>query len=94
MNTENRIIVIENAKVVHERGIAGSKMTMEQACRNIMTHTNCGIAQAFIMASRNPARAVGLGDELGSIEIDKRADLVFVDDMFNIKEVMLGGNMC
>ena len=75
-------------------GIAGSKMTMEQACRNIMTHTNCGIAQAFIMASRNPARAVGLGDELGSIEIDKRADLVFVDDMFNVKDVMLGGKMC
>ena len=75
-------------------GIAGSKITMEQACRNIMTHTNCGIAQAFIMASRNPARAIGFDAEVGSIEVGKRADLVFVDDMFNIKEVMLGGNMC
>ena len=59
-----------------------------------MAHTNCGIAQAFIMASRNPARAVGLADELGSIDVGKRADLVFVDDMFNVKKVMLGGNMC
>ena len=64
---------------------------MELACRNIMTHTNCGIAQAFLMASTNPARAVGLGDELGSIEPGKRADLVFVDDKFNIRQVMLGG---
>ena len=73
--------------------LSGSKMTMEQACRNVMTHTNCGIAEAFMMAAGNPARAVGLGDELGSIEIGKRADLVFVDDIFNVKEVMLGGEM-
>ena len=75
-------------------GIAGSKMTMEQACRNIMTHTNTGIAQAFLMASRNPAEAVGLGEELGTIAKGKRADLVFVDDIFNIKKVMLGGSLC
>ncbi len=74
--------------------LSGSKMTMDQACRNIMTHTNCGIAQAFMMAAGNPARAVGMDDELGTIDIGKRADLVFVDDMFNVKEVMLGGEMC
>lgn len=75
-------------------GIAGSKMTMEQACRNIMTHTNCGIAQAFLMASRNPARAVGLDQEIGTIEPGKRADLVFVDDKFRVQQVMLGGELC
>jgi len=78
-----------------DRGsLAGSRMTMEQACRNIMTHTNCGIAQAFLMASRNPARAVGLDREVGSIEAGKRADLVFVDDKFFVKQVILGGKIC
>lgn len=77
-----------------EGTIAGSKMTMDQACKNIMTHTNCGIAQAFLMASRNPARAVGLDHEVGSIEPGKRADLVFVDDRFNVHQVMLGGKVC
>ena len=78
----------------HNGELAGSKMTMDQACRNIMTHTNCGIAQAFLMASTNPAMAVGLYDERGSIEVGKKADLVFVDDRFNVKEVMLGGKLC
>ena len=72
-------------------GIAGSKLTLDRACRNIMQHTNCGIAQAFLMASTNPAKAIGLYDELGSIDVGKRADLVFVDDMFNVKKVMLEG---
>lgn len=73
--------------------LSGSKMTMDMACRNIMTHTNCGIAQAFLMASRNPARAVGLDQELGTIEPGKRADLVFVSDKFDVQQVMLGGEL-
>lgn len=75
-------------------GIAGSAITMEQACRNVMTHTNCGIAQAFIMASLNPARVLGMHNERGSIARGKIADLVFVDDRFNVKDVMLGGDVC
>ena len=74
--------------------LSGSKMTMNQACKNIMQHTNCGIAQAFVMASLNPARVIGMDDEIGSIEIGKMADLVFVDDKFNVKQVMLGGIVC
>lgn len=73
--------------------LSGSKLTMNVACRNLMAHTNCGIAQAFLMASRNPARAIGLDDEIGTIEPGKRANLVFVDDMFNVKNVMLGGKL-
>lgn len=74
-------------------GIAGSKMTMDQACRNIMQSTNCGIAQAFLMASTNPAKAIGMDDEIGSIDFDKNADLVFVDDRFNVQKVMLEGEI-
>jgi N-acetylglucosamine-6-phosphate deacetylase len=69
-------------------------MTMDQACRNIMTHTSCGIAQAFLMASTNPAMAVGLYGERGSIEVGKVADLVLVDDRFRVKKVILGGRTC
>ena len=75
-------------------GIAGSKLTLDKACRNIMAHTNCGIAQAFIMASLTPARALGWDDDLGSIEVGKVADLVFVDDKFNVQKVMLQGTIC
>ncbi len=78
-----------------DRGtISGSKLTLDLACRNIMTHTSCGMVQAFVMASLNPARVVGLDKEIGSIERGKTADLVFVDDKFNVKNVMLAGKIC
>ena len=95
MNGENP----ENLKHVtdlnfDERGdLAGSKLTMDAACRNIMTHTNCGIAQAFIMASRNPARAIGMDHEIGTIEVGKKANLVFVDHRFHVESVILNGKI-
>ena len=56
-----------------------------------MTHTNCGIAQAFLMASRNPARVIGMDSEIGTIEAGKRADLVFVNDKMDVSRVILNG---
>ncbi|MBQ9974794.1 MAG: amidohydrolase family protein [Oscillospiraceae bacterium] len=73
--------------------LGGSKLSMDMACRNIMTHTNCGIAQAFLMAARNPARSVGLDDRLGTVEAGKLANLVFVDDMFHVQKVMFEGQV-
>lgn len=73
------------------RGLNGSKLTMSVAARNIMTHTNCGIAQAFLMASRNPARVIGMDSEIGTIEAGKRADLVFVNDKMDVSRVILNG---
>lgn len=73
--------------------LSGSRMTMNKACRNIMSSTNCGIAQAFLMASTNPSKAIGLYDIVGSVDVDKNADLVFVDDKFNVKKVMIEGKI-
>ena len=75
----------------HMGGLCGSQLTLDRACRNIMSHTNCGIAQAFIMASLNPAKVIGMDHEIGSIEKGKLADLVFVDDKFNVLRVMSEG---
>jgi N-acetylglucosamine-6-phosphate deacetylase len=73
--------------------IAGSKLTLEVACRNYMKHTGASIVDAFKVASYNPARAVGLLDR-GEIAVGKRADLVFVDIKMNVSKVILGGKVC
>ena len=71
--------------------LAGSKLTMDKACRNIMTHTGIGIREAFLLAARNPARVLGMADEIGTVAPGKKANLVFVDDHFTVEEIMLEG---
>ncbi len=72
-------------------GIAGSKLTLDVACRNYMKHTGASLVDAFRVASYNPARAVCLLDR-GEIAVGKRADLIFVDHKMNVKTVLLGGD--
>ena len=75
-----------------EGEIAGSKLTLEVACRNMMKHTGASIVDVFKFASYNPSRAVGLYDR-GEIAVGKRADLIFTDHWMNVKTVILGGNV-
>ena len=75
-----------------EGEIAGSKLTLEVACRNVMKHTGASIVDVFRYASYNPSRAVGFIDR-GEIRNGLRADLVFVDHWMNVKKVILGGEV-
>ena len=70
--------------------IAGSKLTLDRACRNFMVHTGASIVNVFQYASYNPSRAVGLTDR-GEIRRGAAADLVICDHQVNIKKVILKG---
>ena len=72
--------------------IAGSKLTLEVACRNMMKHTGASIVDVFRYGSYNPSRAVGLLDR-GEIRKGLRADLVITDHNMNVQSVILGGEV-
>ena len=76
----------------HTGEIAGSKMTLDVACRNMMKHTGASIVDVFKFASYNPARAVGFYDR-GEIAVGKRADLVIVDHWMNVNKVIIKGEV-
>ena len=70
--------------------IAGSGLTLDVACYNFMVHTGASVVDAFRFASYNPARAVGL-PLVGYIEEGNIANLIFVDEKFNVKKTILKG---
>lgn len=70
--------------------LAGSVLKLNDAVRN-MAHAGASRAEAIRMATANPAAALGIFDETGSIEINKKADLIALDDNFDVKFVMVNG---
>ncbi|MDR2049022.1 MAG: amidohydrolase family protein [Treponema sp.] len=74
-----------------DEGIAGSSLTMDAACRNMMAHTGAGICDVFRFAALNPATLLGLEYEIGAIRAGARANLVIVDDMIRVQKVFLDG---
>lgn len=45
------------------------------------------------MAARNPAIAIGMDHEVGTVAAGKKANLVFMDEAFTVKKVMLEGTV-
>ena len=77
----------------YEGEIAGSKLSLEVACRNMMKHTGASLVDVFNYASYNPARLLGMTDR-GEIAVGKRADLIFTDHKMNVKKVLFAGEIC
>ena len=75
-----------------EGEIAGSKMTLDISCRNMMKHTGASVCDVFRYASYNPSRAVGLYDR-GEIRQGLCADLVICDHQMKIKSVIMKGEL-
>lgn len=76
----------------HSGEIAGSKLSLMEACRNMMKHTGASIVDVFNYASYNPAKAVGFTDR-GEIRKGLRADLVIVDYKLQVQKVILKGEV-
>ncbi len=74
-------------------GLSGSKLTMEMAARNFVKYTGATIPEIVKMASENPAKAVGIYDEAGSLEPGKLANIILFDDELKIHKVYLRGNL-
>jgi N-acetylglucosamine-6-phosphate deacetylase len=64
--------------------LAGSVLPMSVAIQNTMQFTGCDLQDAIKMASENPAKALGVFDQKGSIAPGKDADLVILDDAMHV----------
>ncbi len=73
--------------------IAGSVLKLNEAVRNFAENSKLEIFEAVACASLNPAKALGLDNEIGSIEEGKRADIMIADEKFNVSMTILGGEI-
>ncbi len=51
------------------------------------------LEDAVRMASLNPAKAIGVDNEKGSIEVGKDADLIIFDENINVSKAMVKGKI-
>ncbi len=70
--------------------LAGSVLTMDRAVEKVLEFTGCGLEAAVRMASRNPARMLGM-DGIGEVRVGDAADLNRFDAAGRLIGTYVGG---
>ena len=88
----NNVVVVDGDAKLASTGVrAGSTLSQDTALRNIMAFTGHGAEDVLPLLTENPARLMGIFDRKGSIEAGKDADLVVLDDAWQVRRTIAGG---
>lgn len=86
-------VYVKDGKALLEDGtIAASTSNMYDELKNVISY-GVPLKQAIKSATINPAKAIRVDKQTGSIEVGKNADLLILDKDFNIKMVIVKGQV-
>lgn len=94
----NPVTVKDGKALTHDGALAGSTLTLDEAVQNLVDFCSIPLTDAILCATETPAKQMGIFDFCGSIDVGKKADILFCDaqdvekNIFKIKKIMLRGN--
>jgi N-acetylglucosamine-6-phosphate deacetylase len=87
----NPVTVKDGKARTHDGAIAGSTLSMWEAVLNLAAFANISMENAIYAATMAPALEIGLENEIGSIDVGKRADLLVLAHDNTISRILCGG---
>ena len=90
---KQRIIVKDGVSRLESGDFAGSTLTMDSAVRNMMKLVGTLLQTAVKMATINPAVVINVDENKGSLEPDKDADILIIDDEINVHMTIVKGKI-
>ena len=73
--------------------IAGSVLKLNKGVWNVYNNSKIPLNECVNCASLNPATTLGIQDKKGSLAAGKDADIVILDNEFNVRKTIIGGKI-
>ena len=73
--------------------IAGSVLKLNKGVWNVFNNSKIPLHECVNCASLNPATTLGIQDKKGSLKVGKDADIVILDNEFNVRKTIIGGKI-
>ncbi|MFC3094325.1 N-acetylglucosamine-6-phosphate deacetylase [Alteromonas sediminis] len=91
---DTEIIRVGDKLTTPDGTLAGSNLDMLSAVKFAVQKLNCTLQDAILMAAETPAAYMGLGEEFGQLAVNKRADMLLLDEQLNIQTCWSCGVEC
>jgi len=89
----NKIVYRDIVCRLEDGTVAGSVLKLNKGIWNVYTNSTIPLWECVNCATLNPATAIGVSDKKGSIEVGKDADLVILDNEFNVLKTLKKGDI-
>ena len=91
----NDVIVMDgDAKLADGGSRAGSTLTTGQALKNVLAYTGKSLQEIIPIFTENPAKLIGVYDQMGSLTPGKAANLVVLDEENQVYRTFVRGVEC
>ncbi len=88
------ITIVNNGVARTEEGaLAGSTLKLINGVKNAVQLVGVPFETAILYATENPARQLGILSKTGSLEKGKAADIIAIDDNYNVVFTMIDGKV-
>jgi len=87
------VIVTEKDARLADGTLAGSVLPLDQAVRNLIAFTGCGLAEALATVTTTPADLLGIGHARGRIQPGLIADLVLLEPDLRVATTICAGEI-
>ncbi len=86
-------VIVKNsdARLAEGNSRVGSTLTMDRALRNLLSFTGRPLEEILPLLTINPAKAAGMDDQIGSLEVGKQADVVILDSEYQVMDTFVKG---
>jgi N-acetylglucosamine-6-phosphate deacetylase len=84
-------VEVHDGRCTSNGTLAGSVLTLDRGVQNLMKFTGASLIEAVAAASRNPSQLLGIGDDWGTIDIGRQANITVLSAAAEVIQTFLGG---
>ncbi|HUQ69598.1 MAG TPA: amidohydrolase family protein [Planctomycetaceae bacterium] len=78
-------------RTLDETNLASSVKGLDHMVRTMLAATKAPLPDVIRMASLTPAERTGIANDVGSLDVGKRADIVVLSKRLQVRRVLIGG---
>jgi len=85
-------VEVRDGRCTSNGTLAGSVLTLDRGVQNFMEFTGSGLSIAVAAASHNPSQLMGIGDNWGSLDVGRKANITVLSSAAEVIQTFLAGH--